>query len=142
MCSGGTCTNSCGNGVVDSAAGEECDHTATAAGWDDWSCNSQTCRQTGLSSSTSYHQCASAADCGSNEICKPTFVQQVIPLCIPKCFASHCPFPPGYESVIPTDRTTSLCDDSRGYECWIDCAVDEDCPPSLTCKGGICANYD
>jgi hypothetical protein len=141
ICSSGSCENSCGNGVVDSLAEEECDPNAAEAGWDDWSCNSETCRRTGLLSSTSYHRCGGDAACTPNETCKPTPAIPWMSLCIPKCFWGVCPFPPGYTAYIDQSART-LCDDAMGHECWIKCASNEDCPPSLTCMGSMCANYD
>jgi hypothetical protein len=143
ICSGTNCVDSCGNGVVDAVAGEECDPKATSAGWDDWGCNSETCRRTGLSSSTSYHRCNGSAECTPNETCTATYTQPAIPLCIPKCFFGACPFPPGYKSVIPRDRQVSTCNDAGGYECWVACATDDDCPAGVMCVGGgLCAAYD
>ncbi len=127
----GSCDTACGNGHVDD--GEDCDYAAP--GWDKWSCDSQTCRKTGLSGTTSYHSCASASACSVSETCKPTAALYGAPLCLPTCLNGRCPMPPGY--TVKLLSTDNYCN-SMSADCFVGCAIDGDCPPGLICAGGVC----
>jgi hypothetical protein len=128
----GVCEPACGNKHVDTD--EQCDPTAT--GWDDWSCNRDTCRTTGLSSTTSFHRCSGPSDCSSGETCKATTLLIGLIACIPTCTAAPartCPIPPGYNSSVVGDNIS--CDNSQ-YDCVVLCSPK--CPPGIPCQNGVC----
>jgi hypothetical protein len=128
VCSSGTCVNSCGNGALDTGAGEECEITVSGA--TDWSCTSG-CRLTGYQNSGLGKSCTLDSQCGPNLTCDATWYGSGF--CYPRCVgsATACTLPPGYTAL-------SACSSGAGpggRSCLVQCRANGTCP-----AGGVCSN--
>ncbi len=136
MCSGTSCVDSCGNGVTDTQAGEQCDPTAPFL--NNWECDQTNCTFTGLSagsSGTSYRKkCSSDTDCATNEMCAISLqigaiTGQTSPICLPQCSNGMCRTVPGY-TLYQNNQSTAC---TAQASCVVACSQASDCPPGLNC---------
>jgi hypothetical protein len=140
MCSGGSCVSSCGNRVVDTAAGEQCD--ATAPPQDYWACDLRSCKLTGFAASSYRKRCPDGR-CASNEMCVTNTILGVTgetgPICIPNCDGPVCPKVSDYVLTGSNGSQTTAC--SAQFPCFLKCVTSTGCPPGLTCNTqiGVCA---
>jgi hypothetical protein len=138
VCNGstGSCDPACGNGHLDS--GEDCDYNL--APQNNWSCNSQTCKLTGVSSFTYRKICTQNADCNTNETCAISatlgaYWSVVQKLCMPSCSSLVCVSPPGYNVQLHISSPTSC--PTSSDECLIVCTSASDCPPGVNCTPNL-----
>jgi hypothetical protein len=129
---------------LDAQVGEACDPEADAL--NDWACDADTHRSTGLSAGpdgTSYRkQCENSGDCAPNEMCAlsvqiAVLAGMISPICIPRCTSDgRCQTVSGYR-VFQNNESTSC---TELGSCVVACRTDSDCPPGVSCwSGSICA---
>jgi hypothetical protein len=122
----GACQNSCGNGVVDRAAGEECDS------------NSDLC--VGCKNAAGYYRfCGDKQLCAADAVCYSVSTSGSDEVCYPKCGSSsgdcstvgngagYCAF--GVCSIICGNCDITV----TPYKCTLNGKI---CPQGLTCKEG------
>jgi hypothetical protein len=107
---------SCGDGVVSSSIGEDCDPKAPLSSL--WTCNPTTCKHSKL-----YTACLTAADCDSGQTC---FIY-----CTITCSRSdQCPATP--MGAVPVAACGA---ETGGFAVCLprDCRTNSDCAPGLLC---------
>jgi hypothetical protein len=122
----GRCETACGNGEIDTAVGENCDWKAE--GWNDWTCDTSSCRTTGASH-TAFQACNPGSNaCSPSEECMTVFGTYH---CYPRCGSAACIPPTGYSMMCYGDQV-----------CVVTCNPGK-CPPGTECKAietaqGVC----
>jgi hypothetical protein len=131
VCGEGACVNACGNGRLDSAAGETCDPSASG---NSWTCDTSTCKSTGFASTALTKRCQTDSECSQDEVCG--FAGEAGGVCQPPCVGGACRLPTGYRS--------GACVQDGGFSsaCLVTCSGDSDCPPGVQCQvgGSYCSN--
>lgn len=133
VCNLGTCSNSCNNESIDTASGEQCD--STVAPWTSWTCDSKTCKFTGLGNSAYARRCMRDTDCATNESCLNHVLLAAAgagsSVCIPKCDGAICRTIPGYTLTGSNGSSPGVC--SADAPCFLKCTSKSQCPPNLDC---------
>jgi hypothetical protein len=122
---------------LDAQVGAPCD--PEACGLNDWDCDVDTHRSTGLSGSSYRKQCESSSDCAPSEMCALSLqigalTGMIKPICIPKCTNDgRCQTVSGYRFF--QNNQSMNCTEQAS--CVIACSTDTDCPPGVSCWNGL-----
>jgi hypothetical protein len=132
VCEGSSCVNSCGNGVLNVDAQEDCE--VGLSGATDWSCDRVLCKRTGLPNTGLGINCMRNSECPSGLICDATLAGGANGVCTVPCglFDTPCTLPTGYTS---NGCNVNMYGSAYASGCFVNCNGAGRCPAGAVCSG-------